>query len=57
LCGIVIADIEQYDEYSGQIQNKGVIGPMEPHIYRPMLEKLEALGIRFVEKTVPSEEL
>jgi hypothetical protein len=42
--------------YLGQIQDKGVIGPMEPHIYRPMLDKLETLGIRFVEKTIPSEE-
>lgn len=28
----------------------GVIGPMNPEIYEPMLKKLEGQGIRFVDK-------
>ncbi len=36
--------------FKGQIKEIGVIAPMKPEIYEPMLKKLESQGIRFVEK-------
>ncbi|KAI9146443.1 Saccharopine dehydrogenase-domain-containing protein [Paraphysoderma sedebokerense] len=36
----------------GKIRKNGVIAPMTKDIYIPMLDRLEAEGIRFVEKTV-----
>jgi saccharopine dehydrogenase-like NADP-dependent oxidoreductase len=33
----------------GEIKERGVIAPMSPEIYEPMLKKLNAEGIKFVE--------
>jgi len=35
----------------GQVTEKGVIGPMNPEIYRPMLKSLSNEGIKFIEKS------
>lgn len=36
----------------GEISPKGVVGPMSPEIYKPVLKALANEGIRFVEKTL-----
>ncbi len=34
----------------GKVNLTGVVAPMMPEIYEPVLDELEALGIHFVEK-------
>ncbi|KAI8065099.1 Saccharopine dehydrogenase-domain-containing protein [Gongronella butleri] len=37
----------------GRIQEPGVHRPVQPHVYLPILEQLEDLGVRFVEQSKP----
>ena len=37
---------------NGDVTERGVLLPLEPTIYDPVLDELETLGIRFVEEQV-----
>jgi saccharopine dehydrogenase-like NADP-dependent oxidoreductase len=37
---------------TGQLQNRGVVMPIIPEIYNPVLDELEEFGIHFVEKEI-----
>ena len=37
---------------TGQLQNRGVVIPIIPEIYNPVLDELEEYGIHFVEKEI-----
>ncbi|MCB0763981.1 MAG: saccharopine dehydrogenase, partial [Flavobacteriales bacterium] len=37
---------------NGDVTQRGVLLPLEPTIYDPVLDELETLGIRFVEEQV-----
>jgi len=39
---------------NGKIAKPGVFIPVDPHIYEPILEELEGLGIKFVERVSPA---
>ncbi len=41
---------------SGKIDRKGIHAPMYPDLYNPILDELEAYGIKFVEREIPVEE-
>jgi saccharopine dehydrogenase-like NADP-dependent oxidoreductase len=36
----------------GQINDKGVLIPTKPHMYNPILQRLEMEGIHFQERTI-----
>jgi len=35
---------------TGEIKDKGVVVPIKPHLYTPILKELEDYGVKFIEE-------